>query len=154
MRPIARVPAQAIVILGFLVSALSAIISYEQTVSVGGYYFDSFRQIVLPMLPSLTTIAAVFAWWWLTKVEATDEHQRTNLQRAYVAFAIQYLVTTVLILFLITPFRTLGGFWLTSVLWMQMVGAFVSALGLFLLSRTLSVRATSVEPVSDVGALS
>jgi len=153
MRPIARVPAQAIVILGFVVSALATVISYVQTVIGQGYYFHSFREIVLPMLNPLTMIAAVFAWWWLTTVEANDEHQRTNLQRAYVAFAIQYGLTTALILFLITPFRSFGGFWLTSVLWLELVGAFVSALGLFLLSRTLSVRVTTVEPVSDVDAL-
>lgn len=134
-------------------SALATIIDYVQTVTVRGYYFDSFRQIVIPMLNPLSTIAAVFAWWWLTKVEATDEHQRTNLRRAYVAFAIQYIFTTILIVFLITPFRTLGSFWLTNVFWLELVGACISALGLLLLSRTMKVRANIVEPVSDVGAL-
>jgi hypothetical protein len=95
----------------------------------------------------------VFAWWWLTNVEATDEYQRTNLQRAYVAFAVQYVLTTILILFLITPFRTFGGFWMTSVLWLQLVGAFIAALGLFLLSRTLSARVSAIEPVTDAGVL-
>jgi hypothetical protein len=153
VRSIARVPAQAIVILGFVVSALASVISYVQSFTGQGYYFHSFRQIVLPMLNPLIMIVAVFAWWWLTTVEANDEHQRTNLQRAYVAFAIQYGLTTALILFLITPFRSLGGFWLTSVFWVELVGAFITALGLFLLSRTLSGRVTTVEPVSDVDAL-
>lgn len=139
--------------MGFFVSALSSVISYEQTVSGRGYDFTGFRQIVIPMLNPLTTIAAVFAWWWLTKVDANDEHQRTNLQRAYVAFAVQYVLTTALILFLITPFRTFGDFWLTSVLWLQLVGAFISAVGLFLLSRTLRARITADEAVSDVDAL-
>jgi hypothetical protein len=141
------------VILGFVVSALATVISYVQTVTGQGYYFHSFREIVLPMLNPLTMIAAVFAWWWLTTVEANDEHQRTNLQRAYVAFAIQYGLTTALILSIITPFRSLGGYWLTSVFWLELVGAFISALGLFLLSRMLSVRGTTVEPVSDGDAL-
>jgi ABC-type xylose transport system permease subunit len=149
----ARVPIRAIVILGFVVSALSSLISYEQTVSGRGYHFNSFRQIVLPMVDPLIMIAAVFAWWWLTNVEANDDQQRTNLQRAYVAFAIQYVLTTVLILFLITPFRTFGGFWLTSVLWLQLVGAFIAALGLFLMSRTLSRRVMAGESSLDAGAL-
>lgn len=153
MRPVARVPAQTIVILGFVVSALATVISYVQTVTGQGYYFHSFREIVLPILNPLSMIAAVFAWWWLTTVEANDEHQRTNLQRAYVAFAIQYGLTTALILSIITPFRSLGGYWLTSVFWLELVGAFISALGLFLLSRMLSVRGTTVEPVSDGDAL-
>jgi hypothetical protein len=153
MRPVARVPAQAVVILGFVVSALAGVIEYLQTITGQGYSFDSFRQIVLPMLPPLTTIVAVFGWWWLTQVEANDEHQRINLQRAYVAFAIQYTLTTILILFLATPFRSLGGFSVSTVIWLEMVGAFLSALGLLLFSRTLSVRVTTVEPVSDVDAL-
>jgi len=153
MRPIARVPAQSIVILGFTVSALAAVISYEQTVTSRGYYFDSLRQIVIPLLNPLGMTVAVFAWWWLTNVEATDEYQRRNLQRAYVAFAVQYTVTTILILFLITPFRTFGGFWMTSVLWLQLVGAAVAALGLLWLSRTLSARVSALEPVTDAGAV-
>ena len=139
--------------LGFVVSALAAVISYEQTVSSRGYYFESFRQIVIPMLSPLTKIAAVFAWWWLTRVEAGDDAQRINLQRAYVAFAVQYLLTSALVVFLITPFRTFGGFWMTSVLWFELVGAFVSALGLFLLSRTLSTRVIALAPVTDTTAL-
>jgi ABC-type antimicrobial peptide transport system permease subunit len=153
MGPNSRVAAQAIVIMGFLVSALSSVVSYEQTISVRGYDFTGFRQIVIPMLNPLTAIAALLAWWWLTKVNANDDYQRANLQRAYVAFALQYVFTTALILFLITPFRTFGGFWLTSVLWLQLVGAFISALGLFLLSRTLRARITADEEVTDASVL-
>jgi hypothetical protein len=105
------------------------------------------------MLNPLTAIAALLAWWWLTKVNANDDYQRANLQRAYVAFALQYVFTTALILFLITPFRTFGGFWLTSVLWLQLVGAFISALGLFLLSRTLRARITADEEVTEASVL-
>jgi hypothetical protein len=140
------------VILGFVVSALSGVISYVQTVTTRGYYFDSFRQIVIPMLEPLTLIAAACAWWWLSMVVANDEPQRMNLQRAYVAFALQYLFVSVLVLFLITPFRSLGGFWLTSVLWLQLVGAFIAALGLFLLSRTLSARVAIFDVETDAAA--
>jgi hypothetical protein len=146
-------PAPAMVLLGFTVSALSGVISYVQTVTTRGYYFNSFREIVLPMLNPLIMIATLFAWWWLTSVEADDEGQRTTLQRVYVAFAVQYVLTTILVLFLITPFRSLGSFWLTSVLWLQLIGAFISALGLLALSLTLRVRPTYEQPMSDVAAI-
>jgi hypothetical protein len=149
----ARVQAQATVIMGFVVSALATVISYFQTFTGQGYTFGSFRQIVLPMLNPLATIVAVFAWFWLTMVVVDDGHQRTNLQRAYVAFAMQYALTSILIVFLITPFRSMGGFWLTSVIWLELIGALTSALGLFLLSRTLSARVTDIEPVTDDAAL-
>lgn len=141
-------------ILGLTVSALAGVISYIETVTTRGYYFSSFHQVVIPMLNPLIAIAALFAWWWLTRVEAHDESQRKTLQRAYVAFALQYAFTMTLYLLLITPFRNLGSFWLTSVFWFELVGAFISAVGLLLLSRTLSVRETTYDTTAGVGALS
>ena len=154
MRTNTRVAAQVIVIMGFVVAASSGVISYEQTVSGRGYDFNGLRQIVLPLLNPLMTIAALFAWWWLTKVDARDELQRRNFQRAYAAFTIQYLATTALLLFLVTPWRTFGGFWLTSVLWLQMVGAFIIALGLILFSLTLRKRVAVDDSVAGVQVLS
>jgi hypothetical protein len=149
-----QVQAQTLVILGFVVSAVSGVISYFETVTTRGYEFSSLREIVIPMLNPLTMIAPVFAWWWLARIEAGDEGQRTILQRAFVAFAIQYVCTTALVLFLVTPFRSLGGFWLTCVFWFELVGALVSALGLFLLSRTFSARAQMDQPVTEADAVS
>ena len=133
-----KVRAQAIVILGFAVSAVSGVFSYFENVTSQGYTFASLRQVVLPMLNPLLLISAVFAWWWLVRVDPRDEGQRVNLHRAYVAFALQYVFTTGLVLLLVTPIRSLGNLWVTSALWLQLVGAAVSALGLFLVSRTLA----------------
>jgi hypothetical protein len=140
--------------MGFAVSAVAGVISYFETVTTEGYGFSSLREIVVPMLNPLTMIAAVFAWRWLVHVRADDEGQRTILRRAFVAFAIQYLSTTALVLFLITPFRSLGGFWLTCVFWFEMVGALASAMGLFLLSRRFSARAQIDQPVTDADVVS
>ncbi len=130
-----RVQAQATVILGFALSAVSGLISYFTTITSRGYYFNSFREIVIPVLNPLTAIAALFAWWWLTQIEARDEVQRATLQLAYIGFAVQYLLMTTLFLFLVTPFHTFGGIWGTSDIWLQMIGSFVAAIGLILLSR-------------------
>lgn len=135
-------------------SAVAGVISYLETVTARGYGFSSLRELVIPMLNPLTMIAAVFAWWWLARVRAGDEGQRTILQRAFVAFAIQYLCTTALFLFLVTPFRSLGGFWLTCVFWFELVGAFTSALGLFLMSRTFSARVHLDQSITSEGAVS
>lgn len=148
-----QVRAQTIVILGFVVSAVSGVISYFETVTTRGRQFSSLREIVIPMLNPLTMIATVCAWWWLARIGAGDEGNRTILQRAFIAFAIQYLCATVLLLFLITPFRSLGGFWMTSALWFDLVGALASALGLFLLSRAFSVRAQTDQPVLEADAV-
>jgi hypothetical protein len=138
MSALRQVSAQTVIILGFAISAAASVISYFETVTTQGYGFTSLRETVLPLLNPLMMIATLFAWWWLSRVGPGDEGQRVNLLRAYIAFALQYLITTALVLFLITPFRSLGNTWMTSALWLQLIGAFVSALGLFLVSRILS----------------
>jgi len=138
-----------IVVLGFVLVATSGVISYLDSVTRRGYDFSGFREIVLPMLNPLTTIAALFAWWWLSRLDANDEVQRTLLRRAYVAFAAQLLFTSILILLIITPFPLLEGFWMESVLVLQLVGAFISALGLFVYSRALAPRVTHDDLVTE-----
>jgi hypothetical protein len=140
MDPNVRVKAQATVILGFALTAVSQVVNYFMTVTSRGYAFNSFREDVIPILEPLITIAVVFAWWWLTRIDVENGGHRRILQFAFLAFAVQYLLTTILFLFIVTPFQSFGGFWETSQPWLQLVGAFVSCIGLFVLSRTLSAR--------------
>jgi hypothetical protein len=142
------------VVLGFVLSATAGVISYLDNVTRRGYHFSGLRVIVIPALNPGITIAAVIAWWWLTRLVAHDEIQRTILRRAYLAFAVQYLLNAFLWLFIITPFPRFEGFWMTSVLWFDLVGAFVSGLGLFLYSRTLGRRSDNAELVAKVGTTS
>jgi hypothetical protein len=141
-----------IVLLGFVISAAANVISYFNTVTQRGYDFNGFRVVVIPMLNPLVTIAALWAWWWLTRIEAGDERQRGNLQRAYLAFAAQYVLVACLYLLVINPFQSLGSFWFTTSLWSDLVGAFVSGFGLVLLSLTLRSRAEIEEALPESGA--
>jgi len=154
MNASARRAAPMVVVLGFVLTAASGVISYLDNVTRRGYHFSGLRVIVIPALNPGITIAAVFAWWWLTRLVANDEIQRTILRRAYLAFAVQYLLNAFLFLFIITPVPQFGGFWMTSVLWFDLVGAFVAALGLFLYSRTLGQRRDNDEFAAAVGATS
>src|ERR1700722_7562593 len=154
MRPSTRFPVQAVVILGFLISALAAVISYVNTVSQRGYQFNGFKVTVLPLMNPLIVISALVAWWWLTRIEASDESGRRILRRAFLAFAVQYFLTTIFWLFVITPFNTVDGFWYTTVMWFQLIRAFVTMIGLFLLSRSVTVRMPVAEPVQEPSALS
>src|SRR5271155_3000901 len=134
MRSRARGQAQSIVVLGFVIGAAASEMVYWYSVSQRGYHFDGFRAVVVPMLNPLLTIAAVFAWWWLTRIEVGDEGQRRNLQRAFVAFAVQYFLLACLYAMIVTPLRSLGDFWITTSFWSDLVGAFVASCGLVLLS--------------------
>jgi hypothetical protein len=66
-----RVPVQAVVILGFVIGALASVISYINTVSP--HQFNGFKVDVLPPLHPLLVISVLMAWWWLTRIEASDE---------------------------------------------------------------------------------
>jgi hypothetical protein len=149
-----RLPAQAVVILGFVISALAAVISYFNTVTQQGYHFNGFKVTVIPLLNPLVMISVVIAWWWLTRVEASDESGAAILRRSFLAFAAQYFFTTILLLMIITPFNSGDGFWLTTVLWFQLIGAFIATIGLFLLSRTVTVREPTTEPIEASPSLS
>jgi hypothetical protein len=149
MRPSTRVPVQAVVILGFVISALASVISYLNTISGLSYHFSGVKVIMLPLLNPLIVIAVVIAWWWLTRIEASDESGRRILRRAFFAFAAQYLLTTLFWLLVITPFNSGDGFWLTTVMWFQLIGAFISSIGLVLLAGVISVRRPASEPIEE-----
>jgi hypothetical protein len=154
MRPSTRLPVQSVVILGFVISALAAVISYFNTVTQQGYRLNGFKVTVIPLLNPLVMISVVIAWFWLTRVEPSDESGAAILRRSFLAFAAQYFFTTVLLLMIITPFNTADGFWLTTVLWFELIGATISTIGLILLSRAVTVRTPTTEPVEDSPALS
>jgi hypothetical protein len=148
----ARIPVQTAVILGFVISALASVISYVDTVTQRAYHFTGFKVIVLPLLNPLLMISVLIAWWWLTRVEAHDEGGAVILRRTFLAFAAQYFFTTILFLLIITPINAGDGFWLTTVTWFELIGAFVSTIGLILLSRTVMVRPPITEPAMELRA--
>ena len=138
------------IILGFVLSALAEVISYVFNVTAGGYQFDSFQVVVDPLLGPLTAIVAVVAWGLLTQFEARDEAQLTILRRAYLFFAIQYVLFAASFNFIFTPIHNFGSYWVTTALWFDLLGAFVTALGLFLMSRSLVALVEVERPTSDV----
>ena len=54
-------------ILGFSLNAVGGVASYLDSVTSGGYEFNSFRVIVDPLFPPLAAVATVVAWYLLTQ---------------------------------------------------------------------------------------
>lgn len=127
------------VLLGFALVVISSVITYVQGVTSFGYSFASFRGFFAPVTDLLIPVAALAAWWWLSQLRALDTRQLSLLQKGFYALAFQQLLNFFLFLFIVTPFRSFGGFWIEAALWLQGVGGAVTAFGFFLLSRTLSV---------------
>ncbi len=148
--PMSRVQIRTMIIFGFVLSAVAEVISYVFNVTTGGYQFDSFRVVVDPLFGPLTTITAVVAWWWLTQLEARDDAQLTILRRAYLFFALQYVLFAATFNFIFTPIHNFGSYWVTTSLWFDLLGALTTALGLFLMSRSLVTLMDVERPTSDV----
>jgi hypothetical protein len=119
------------------------------TVSSGQFNWGSFRAVVGNVLSPLLVLAAVLAWWWLVKIQTEDEGQKRVLRIAFLAFALQYLLTSAFYLFVLTPIRSFGDFWETTALWSDLVGAFLSALGLFLFSRLFVDTRHRADPITQ-----
>jgi hypothetical protein len=146
-----RVQIRALVILGFSLNAVGGVASYLDSVTSGGYEFNSFRVIVDPLFPPLAAVATVVAWYLLTQLEARDESGLKILRRAYLFFAIEYILFAASFNFIFTPIHYFGAFWVTAALWLDFIGALVAALGLFLTSRSLVASVDVDQPMAEVG---
>lgn len=153
MWPYVQSRTQAMVIMGFALTALASVIDYFFTITQRGYEFGTFNQIVIPILNPLIMIAALIAWCWLTQLEAGDDRGGTILRWAFLAFAAEYLITAFLYFLVFMPLGTQNGFWLTSSVWLEMVGALVTSVGIFLLARPFSPRTKSESETIDVGVV-
>jgi hypothetical protein len=52
--------------------------------------------------------------------------------------------------FIFTPIHNFGSYWVTTSLWFDLLGAWTTALGLFLMSRSLVTLMDVERPTSDV----
>jgi hypothetical protein len=93
----------------------------------------------------------VIAWYLLTQLEARDESGLKILRRAYLFFAIEYILFAASFNFIFTPIHYFGAFWVTAALWLDFIGALVAALGLFLTSRSLVASVDVDQPMAEVG---
>jgi hypothetical protein len=131
-----RVQIRVIILLGFGLNLLAAVISFINDVTSIGFP-DSFRGILNEVLNPLGALAAVCAWSLLTRLEARDAGQLRILRFAYVFFAAQYFFFAVGYNFIFAPIHSLGGFWINTTVWLAFVGALVTTFGLILMARSL-----------------
>jgi hypothetical protein len=131
-----RIQIRAVILLGFALNLLAAVISFINDVNSIGFP-DSFHGILNEVVNPLTALAALCAWSLLTRLEARDAGQLRILRLAYVFFAAQYFLFAVGYNFLFTPIHSLGGFWITTSEWLAFVGAVATTVGLVLMARSL-----------------
>jgi|ERR1700722_78558 len=150
MMPLSGSQIRVVIVVGFGLSALGAIFTYVNDVTSFGGGFGSGRFLVDELLAILAPIAGAVAWWFLTQLEARDSIGLKLLRRAYLFFAVQFLLIAAGYNFVFTPIRYFGGAWITTALWLEFFGPLVAALGLFLMSRSLVSLDEVTEPLSEV----
>jgi hypothetical protein len=140
MGRLSRDQIRALVIFGFLLSAAANVVTLCNNISSPGFPW-TLRGVVDNTVNPLATIVAVCAWATLTRLDLRDDAHVRLLRHAYLYFAIEYLLFAIGYNFIFTPIRSFGGFWTTASLWLLFVGTVFSALGLFLMSRSLATSA-------------
>jgi hypothetical protein len=149
--PLSHSQIRVVIIVGFALSALGSIFTYLNDITSIGGGFGSGRLVLDELLAILSPIAAAVAWWFLSQLEARDSNGLKLLRRAYLFFAVQYLLIAAGYNFVFTPIRYFGGVWITTALWLEFFGPLVAALGLFLMSRSLVTLDEVSQPQSEVG---
>jgi hypothetical protein len=145
MEPLSRDQIRTMIVVGFVLAAVANVITFVNSVNSVGFPF-TFRAIVDSLVGPLAAVAAVGAWWALTRVEARGGAQLSALRLAYIFFAVEYLLFAIGYNFIFTPIHSFGGFWTTATLWLNFIGALVSAVGLFLMWRTLATSDAEERP--------
>jgi hypothetical protein len=132
MARLAPMQIRAIVIFGFTMSAAAEVISYINAVSMHAVQFDSFQDVVDPLIGLLISIVTVVAWSFLTRIIALDDSQRRVLRGTYLFFTIEFFLAAFGYNFIFLPLHSFGDFWITASLWFEFAGDVAVTIGLFL----------------------
>jgi hypothetical protein len=128
--------ARAIVVSGYVLLGLAAIISFANQVNgeLGTNVRANLQLFALP----LASLAGILAWWFLTKLEANDSVQLSLLRKGYLALGVQSLLGSITYFIIVSSIVTSTS-WEDLVFWFYALGTVTVGLGF--LFMTLSVRA-------------
>ena len=136
-RPDTRDP-RLFVVAGFVLLATGAIINLVHQ-STGGYFNDtSFSWASEAVLSPLTSVAALWAWWWLTQVTVSGAQQAKVMRRGLYGLALQYLCYFALMVAMLTSVSAPSRNWSNlAQWWVQGLGAALTCGGFFVSARNL-----------------
>jgi hypothetical protein len=144
--------ARLVLVAGFVLSAVGAVVGYVRLASSGVLGHSPFLSTLLSLIEPLTTVVAVWIWWWLSSISPTNEAQRLAFIKAWYGLAISYLLSVTLWSLIVFPgwtetFRgTVAVFF-----WLQAVGITISFVGFVLLARefTVGFEVSEVRPADE-----
>jgi hypothetical protein len=126
-------PAGLLIFVGFVLIALSSLVILYYDVTGRYFAFVGWRNILQTIIQPLSSLFAAGGWWFLSRLGAHDEEQRSIIRRAYWALGLASAVIAVLELLTITEVSGLSQF--TWELWLSAVGSAVATMGYILTAR-------------------
>ncbi len=132
--------ARLVLVTGFLLSAVGAVVRFVRQASSGGLGHSPFSFTLISLIDPLMTVVAVWIWWWLSSISPTNEAQRLAFIKAWYGLAISYFLSVTSWSLIVFPgwtetFRgTVAAFF-----WLQAVGITISFVGFVLLAREFTV---------------
>jgi len=129
--------ARATVVAGYAILAIATVVNFANT--DGELGMNVRADLDLFAFP-LASLAGLVAWWFLTKVEASDGVQISLLRKGYLALGIQALLGSVTYLILVVSLVTNS--WGDFYFWLYAAGTVMVGAGFLLMMFGLRVPAT------------
>ncbi len=130
--------ARAIVVAGYLILALAAIISFAN--QVNGELGTTARADLQLFAVPLASLAGLMAWWFLTKLEANDDAQLSLLRKGYLALGVQALLGSITYFIIVTSLTT-NTSWDDIVFWLYALGTVLVGVGFLFMTFCLGAPA-------------
>lgn len=132
--------ARAWVVTGFALTALGAIVNLVQLVS-RDYLSESFRNDVELIALTLGSLAALWAWWFLSMIAISVSEHDSLFRSAFIGLMVESLCLCAEYLNVLGSTPVFSQF--SWQFWLEGLGSLVTAMGFFLMSRAFSSRSES-----------
>jgi protein-S-isoprenylcysteine O-methyltransferase Ste14 len=141
MESAARKKARAFVVVGLALIAVGSIINVIRGVtSVDNFALMSTLTLFQLVLSPLVGLAAVWSWWWLSKICVNTGEQVTLVRRGLYGLALQNTMSTAMVLALLFQLPTFNrDSWNVAPFWAQFWGLLVLSIGFVLLARQIVI---------------
>ena len=135
-----KLRARRLVICGFAFSLLGALLAMYRLTSPTFSMNPSFELLLDYFLAPFVSMATLWSWWWITRLDVNDVRQCRIVRMAYYGFFTQTLATGILFTTTIVELPvSIQGFVNLDSYYADAAGAFLSSAGFFFLARLATV---------------
>ena len=143
MESAARKKARTFVVVGFALIAVGSIINVIRGVTSVGYFsLASSLTLFQLVLSPFVGLAAVWSWWWLSRIRVDTSEQASFVRRGFYGLALQNTISTAMVLALLFQVPTFNrDSWNVAPFWAQFWGLLAVSIGFVLLARQIVIDA-------------